>query len=1470
MANFHPIASSPRRSSPDTRRFLGIDVGAETIKLVELVHDVSGLRWSRRRLAEHDKRPAERLRALLQEWDWESVDSAAVSGRLGKPVRLPQVPAPQAQARACRHLAGDQPATVVSIGSHGFSVLELRAGHVEVFRENSRCSQGTGNFLRQLVERFSLTIEEASELAASTNGAAPLSGRCPVILKSDMTHLANKGEDRARILAGLFDAVAENVLVLLKPDVSPPRLVLVGGVSRAPRIQRAIGAFATAHAMALLALPDDAGLYFEALGCALLAAERGPSGPVPTLEDLIAVPPGTELERVPPLAASLHQVHRLTRRPPAPAEEPSCGPLILGFDIGSTGSKIVAIGAVTTDLRWEDYRDTLGNPVGAAQALLERFQHSPAGGQPVLAVGVTGSGREIVGSLLVNCYGKEAVCVLNEIAAHAAGAVHYDPRVDTIFEIGGQDAKYSRLADGRVVDCAMNEACSAGTGSFITEQGRKFAGIHDVRQLGQEALAAREGVSLGQHCSVFMAEIIDNAVAAGVDQRTIIAGLYDSIVQNYLHRVKGNRTVGRVIFCQGMPFSSDALAAAVARQTGSDVIIPPSPGTVGALGIALLAHRELPLAGLRPLDLPRFLTARVGAKDTFTCKATTGCGAPGNRCRIERLQTVVADRRQVFTWGGGCALHDKGTRRKKLPDLAPDPFREREELIQRLISGLSSRPPGATAAPGRTVALSDEFMLKGLFPFFATFLHGLGLTLRFVGGCDQAALKRGIQDCHVPFCAPMQQFHGLVSRMAETGADHLFLPMIRSLPRVDGEPHAGTCPIAQASPDLLRWDLKETATARVLSPVIDLGAGNLESAAFLAGCQQLADQAGCPGEDWKRAHRRAAGAQAQFEHAGEEIGRRALDFCRAHGIAPVVVLGRPYTIYNTVLNSNVPALLREQGAIGLPLDCYPVDDAVPTFKDMYWSHGQRILRAAHQIRRTRGVYSLYCSNYSCGPDSFNLHFFAYIMEGKPFAVIETDGHSGDAGTKTRIEAFLHCVSLDLPGATAGTSLREFHRVERQPASLPEIIRQSETLLIPWIGPSSQVVAAALQGLGLPAECLPMPDTESLRHGRRHTSGKECLPMCLTLGNLLHRLERERTTDRRFALLMTTTNGPCREGCYNLLNQITLERLGWAGRVRIWSPADTGYFDDLPGGLSALIFTAMMASDLLEGALHDVRPVELRPGAAREIYDRSFARLLREIQAIVTGDLSLPAALWQVATGRLFGLRRLLADAAAEFARVRTSRALPTVLVVGEVYVRCDGFANNFIVDQLETRGLRARLAPLNEWIEYSDLAARANDPGFHAGARIASAAQQRIQNLTYTAVARPLGWPGRPLVRRALAAGGSYLRPDLEGEAVLTIGGSVEDWRRGEIDAVLSVGPLECMPNKIAEAQLFHAAEREGLLSLTLSLNGDPADAGALDNFAFAVHARFAGGRPGSDALLPTVNTPGHGLSLAPLAAARP
>jgi activator of 2-hydroxyglutaryl-CoA dehydratase/predicted nucleotide-binding protein (sugar kinase/HSP70/actin superfamily) len=1430
-------------------RWVGIDLGAETIKIVEVAREGERIVWTRRRLVEHGKEPARALRAALGDWGWDDVSGACAVGRTSRLVSLTTVPTKQAQSAGARLLLGDGEATVVSIGAHGFSVLELRDSGIEVLRENSRCSQGTGNFLRQLVERFGLDIETASAMCQDVATPALLSGRCPVILKTDMTHLANKGEARESILAGLYDAVCENVQVLIKPAVSPKRVMLIGGVSRSKRVRDHFARFLERNGMHLVPMDGDDAVFVEALGAAVLACER--PGGVPSIDRLVAPREPSQLARIAPLASCLPRVTRL-KRPPLPSSSADGREVILGFDIGSTGSKAVVIDRSTRDVLWEGYLDTGGDPVGAAQSLVRALLASPARGARVVAFGATGSGREIVGSLLSSSYGAGRVYVLNEIAAHAEGALYCDSSVDTIFEIGGQDAKYIRLSEGRVVDAAMNEACSAGTGSFIAEQGRKFSGIDSVVQLGEEALRSEGGVSLGQHCSVFMAEIIDEAVAGGVDSRSVIAGIYDSVIQNYLHRVKGSRSVGQVVFCQGMPFASDALAAAVARETGSRVIVPPNPGTVGALGIALLTRKGVSNDLTGAVDLERLLGAKVTRRDTFICKSKKGCGEPGNKCRIDRVATVVAGDAGRFTWGGSCSLWDQGTGKKKLPDLAPDPFVEREQLVAAIVERVT-RERGKPR-----VALTDEFSLKGHFPFFATFLYELGFDVVYEKSAGARTLKRGIEEANVPWCAPMQLYHGLVGAMSERSADYMLVPMMRELPRVGEERCAVACPIVQASPDVLRLDLEGRAAApgvarpKLVTPVVDFGQEGLESLAFLKSCQRVAADLGAVGVGWWRAYQVAKGVQVAFEDQCLAIGRRALDFCRASGVVPVVVMGRPYTIYNAVLNSNVPPLLREQGAIAIPIDCYPTGQDVPTFEGIYWGHGQRNLRAAHQVRRTDGIYAIWCSNYSCGPDSFNLHFFAHAMAGKPFAVIETDGHSGDAGTKTRIEAFLHCVREDLARARGeARSENDLARLTRNSHDMNAIRRRRERLLIPRMGEAAEAVAACLRGVGVDAEVLPLSDREALRTGRRHTSGKECVPMTITLGSLLNRLEREKDGARRFAFFMPTADGPCRFGVYNVLHRIVLEREGWRDRVNIWSPGDDDYFAGIPAGFSALVMTGFAAYDVLEAALLDARPAESRPGVANAIFARYRQELFARLEAAGSGDLSIGGALLQVTSGRLFGCASILRRAAAELAAVKRDVQMPTVLVVGEIYVRCDPFANGFIIAELEKRGFRVRFAPFTEWLEYSDYISRALGKKKGLSAVLSSRVQSSILSRTYAIAAAELGWRERTTVRATLDAARPYVREDLCGEAVLTVGGPVHEWREGLIDGVVSVGPLECMPNKIAEAQFFHVAEREGLASLTLALNGDPVDPDVLDAFAFEVHERARRHAAGSSAQPP-------------------
>ncbi len=1414
-------------------RYVGIDVGAETIKLAEVVREGDALRLVRHALVPHGKDPGPRVLELLRVWDWDSVSGAVATGRLGRQLAVDRIPTKQALLRGFRFLYGGDPATVVTIGSRGFSVLEIRAAGDPAYRESSRCAQGTGNFLRQLVDRFGLTVEETALRTEGVEDPAPLSGRCPVILKTDMTHLANKGERQERILAGLLDAIAESAEVLVKPRRSPPRVLLTGGVSRARRVREHFRAFLERNGMSLIDGDLDTSLVIEAVGCAVHAALTGAGAR--SLEDLLRPFEAARIDTVPALRTALGRVRRMPR--PAPASAGGPRDVVLGLDIGSTGSKAVALDVERQTPIWEGYLRTSGNPVGAAQSLMSAFLEGPAGGSRIRALGATGSGREIVGSLMATCYGGDAVFVLNEIAAHARGATHYDARVDTIFEIGGQDAKYIRLEGGRIVDAAMNEACSAGTGSFIEEQGRRFEGVEDVAQLGRIAVESDGSAALGQHCSIFMAEVIDEAVAADVPRERIVAGLYESVIQNYLNRVKGSRSVGEVIFCQGMPFASDALAAAVARQTGAEVIVPPSPGTVGALGIALLATDQAPVAELPVLDGRRLLGAKVESKDQFVCKSVTGCGGTGNKCRIDRLTTVLEGDRRRFTWGGSCSLYDKGTRTRKLPDGAPHPFRERAELVSALAARLST-PRG-----GRRISLTDDFQLKGMFPFFATFLHGLGLDLDVAEHADRAALKRGIEGANVPWCAPMQQYHGAVAALAERGTDLLFAPMIRETPRVAGERASQLCPIVQGSPDVLRWDLGEPVRRRMISPIIDVGDGSLEGPTFLASCRRLAAEVGVRKERvWRAAFEAARTAQLEFDARLQELGRVALDRCAKDGIVPVVVLGRTYTIHDDVLNSNLPAILRDQGAIAIPLDCFPVRADAPVFENMFWGHAQRIMRAAWQVRRTPGVYALFASNYSCGPDSFTHHLVQDLMDGKPFSVIETDGHAGDAGTKTRVEAFLHCVREHLVGGERRPA-RAPERLTVRSATIDEIGRSGERVLIPTMGDTAVVFAAALRGMGIPAEDLPEPGPEALRLGRRHTSGKECLPMTLTLGSLLERLERAGEGER-FAFFMPGSDGPCRFGAYKEIHQLVLERLGFKDRVRIWAPPFGDYFQGVPPGLGALVLAGAVATDLLRDMLYDVRPRETRAGEADAAYRRWLAEVAAIAEREAAGDLSGKRVLREAATGRVWGIPDLIARASREFAALRGGADLPLVLVVGEIYLRNVRSANGDLVEALERRGIRARVAAVTEFLQFSDFLGARAKPKLTIGDRLNSWVRRRIEVVCHAAASEAMGWHVPPHVKQVLKAAAPWVRDALEGETVLTVGAAVDAWRRREVDGVLSVGPLECMPNKLAESQLVHIGEREELLSLTLSLNGDPIDPEPLDGFAIEVHARHRARRP--------------------------
>jgi len=345
-------------------------------------------------------------------------------------------------------------------------------------------------------------------------------------------------------------------------------------------------------------------------------------------------------------------------------------------------------------------------------------------------------------------------------------------------------------------------------------------------------------------------------------------------------------------------------------------------------------------------------------------------------------------------------------------------------------------------------------------------------------------------------------------------------------------------------------------------------------------------------------------------------------------------------------------------------------------------------------------------------------------------------------------------------------------------------------------------------------------------------------MTVTLGSLLERIERDRGGTERFAFFMASSDGPCRFGAYKELHQLVLDRLGWGDRVRIWSPPFGDYFQGVPPGLGAIMLTGTVATDLLRDMLHDVRPREADPGAADELHRRYLAELVALAERETQGDLSGKRVVREAATGHAWGIPALVARAAREFSALRSATELPMVLVVGEIYLRNVASSNGNVVEALERRGIRARVAGVSEFLQYSDFIGTRTKSRLTLGDRLNTWVRRRLELVVHGAAAGPMGWHLPPHVREILEAAGPWVRDALEAETVLTVGASVHAWRAREVDGVVSVGPLECMPNKIAESQLVHVGEREELLSLTLSLNGDPIDPEPLDGFAIEVHAR--------------------------------
>ncbi|MFQ6614721.1 MAG: acyl-CoA dehydratase activase, partial [Fidelibacterota bacterium] len=554
------------------KKALGICVGASTISIVHLNSGKNRPEILNYYSQAHEGNPRDTLKTLLGNLELSPDTRVAVTGRRFKDyLRMDCISEPQAVEEALAHTNGKQdvPQAVISAGGETFILYCLdQNGKITRVYTGNKCASGTGEFFLQQIRRMDMGLEEANEISRHES-PYHVSGRCSVFCKSDCTHATNIGIPRGQVVAGLSRMMAQKVLELLK-NTEKKNIMLVGG---ATRIQAMVDYLKTE--IDDLIIPPEA-TYFEALGSALWAWKNGRR----TWGEIKALfrKKKSQFHFHQPLEKFAGQVQFKSRERGTVAPGDRC---ILGLDVGSTTTKAVLLRERDLAIVAAEYLRTNGDPVTASRncyrALKDQIGTVPI---EIFGLGVTGSGRKIAG------LHAQTEGVINEIVAHAEAAIHFDKEVDTIYEIGGQDAKYTYITNGVASDYAMNEACSAGTGSFLEESAWETLGI-PMEDIADWALKGKRPPNFNDQCAAFISSDIKSTSQEGIPREDIVAGLVYSICMNYINRVRGARPTGKKVFMQGGVCYNKAVPLAMAALSGKEIIVPPEPGLMGAYGVAL-------------------------------------------------------------------------------------------------------------------------------------------------------------------------------------------------------------------------------------------------------------------------------------------------------------------------------------------------------------------------------------------------------------------------------------------------------------------------------------------------------------------------------------------------------------------------------------------------------------------------------------------------------------------------------------------------------------------------------------------------------------------------------------------------------------------------------------------------------------------------------------------------------------------
>jgi predicted CoA-substrate-specific enzyme activase len=1205
---------------------------------------------------------------------------------------------------AAKHFHPDV-GSILTVGAQQFGLITFDTeGNYRNLKTNTSCAAGTGSFLDQQAMRLNLSNSaELSEMAMRSRGKGTppvIASRCSVFARTDIVHAQQTGYTKEEICDGICAGLADNVADILfnDGDVLGP-VVFSGGVARNRAVVDHLG-----ERLGQSLIVDDLAHVYDAVGACLLFLESGEVvpgkwEPFSSWDDVL-VPGGDNDNKelyFEPLSLTLSQYpefesdesylyHSRHTGPDNPVEVDIYIPLAeikncavyLGVDIGSTSTKAVLMGVgeekeVVAGL----YTRTAGNPIIAVQAVLEAVEDiSLKKGTEftVMGAGTTGSGRKFAGKI----FGADIVP--DEITAHARAAFQLNPDIDTIIEIGGQDAKFTTLRNGRVTFSRMNTVCAAGTGSFIEEQAVKL----DVPL--NEFSSRAEGVRaplVSDRCTVFMERDINRFLNKNLSVNEMLAAALFAVRENYLQKVAEEGDIGGHICFQGATAKNRALVAAFEQKLQRPVFVSKYCHLTGALGTALILAEEL--------DRPTSFKGIAVHKENIPVR-TEICKLCTNRCRIR----IASLKQEEVAYGFLCGRDydtqcyvDKNTSGFDLLKAYSRVFR----LPQSGAAVNSSSGPGENPCSTFTIGIPAALHLLEDLPFWKYFFNQLSIPVKS-SETFPGSVKLGKKIAGAEFCSPMNAIYGHARYLSDK-TDCLFLPVYleewRDCGKRDKERVRKYCYYTQFSASLVSRLEQVERGIKVVFPLMGYRQNSILAKLELFNSLNDVLPQKIPFLKISRAYDNAASFFRESKQRLQELFLEA-EALNNRDALRVVLVGRPYTVLSAAMNKGIPGIFAALGVRAYFQDMLPdseeIQEQISLLLDaMHWKFASRILEAAAYCAKTEGLYPVFITSFRCSPDSLTIEYFKRIMEvgDKPYLILQLDEHDSNVGYETRIEAGVRSFRNHLSTAAAdrspepGKPAAKKHHLPVNPRLAKDF--SGKILLFPnWDVITGPLLTANLRRGGIDARLLLENETVISESMRMNTG--QCIPLNAVALEFIHYIEEHNLDPADTVLWMLNSKCSCNLGMLPYYIKSLLESYG-KGMDQAGVYAGELSHIEISPLVSIHAYFAYLFGGNIRKLSCQIRPYEIHKGET----DRMVG------QAV---DLFTDAFLEGNKNSYLEAAKTVL-DLFSRIEHVKTPR--PKVAIFGDLYVRDNRVMNQDLIRFIEEAGGEVITTPFSEYMK---------------------------------------------------------------------------------------------------------------------------------------------------------------------------